>query len=84
MKKIVRRARQNKHKRIKTAAMKQTDTSVKEESEQEQEEEEEEEEKQEKPEKPEKSEKPEKRTVHIPTMGREFPARKLDSNDFAM
>jgi hypothetical protein len=69
LKKIVRRARQNKHKRIKTAALKQQETdSVKHESSDEEEEE----------------EAPESRTVMLPTMGSMFATVKFNPKHFGM
>jgi Skp family chaperone for outer membrane proteins len=77
LKKIVRRARQNKHKRSKTAALKQkTDgDTVKDEPKSEPEPESEEEE---------KEEEPQGRTVNIPTMGKKFPTVKYNSLDFGV
>jgi hypothetical protein len=74
LKKIVRRARQNKHKRSKTAALKQKpdgDTAKDEEADPESEEEE-------------KEEEPDGRTVNIPTMGKKFPSLKYNSLDFGV
>ena len=70
LKKIVRRARQNRHKRIKTAAKHQPDVKEEAESDDEEEEEEEEEVKQ------------EYRKVHIPALGTEYPTMKYEKEKF--
>jgi hypothetical protein len=82
LKKIVRRARQNRHKRIKTAAAKKeleddTPTKIKDEpmSDQESKDDQEDEE---------EDEKPEGRVVDIPTTGSDFPSLKWDDEDFEM
>ena len=70
LKKIVRRARQNKHKRFKTAALKKGPDGFDEASDEAQDYEE--------------SPKPEGRTVDIPGVGVDFPSMPWDSQDFAM
>lgn len=83
MKKIVRRARQNRHKRLKTASLKSETTSKDgeevdgDESEKEEMEEEEEQEDEE-----ESPAEPQKRIVEIPTMGSEFPTLRWKEADF--
>lgn len=98
LKQVVRRCRQNKYKRGKTAAARQQPRStpvVKEEktvnSEEEDGEEEEEEEEgeanggdEEEEEEEDREDKPRERIVHIPAMGRVFPSRVWDTQDFTI
>jgi hypothetical protein len=84
LKQVVRRCRQNKYKRGKTAAAKQQPSpppAVKHEEEEEEEEESDEEEDEEEQE---EEHKPRERIVHIPAMGRVFPTKIWDTNDFTL
>lgn len=75
MKKIVRRARQNRHKRKKTAELKPEEKDEEDSGEESEKEEVEEEEEQSSP-------KPKKRIVEIPTLGSVFPKMKWKESDF--
>jgi hypothetical protein len=81
MKKIVRRARQNKHKRSKTLAAKGSDEKASSEPEDNDDDDDDEEEEEEEEEKPKQ---PKSRKVDIPTKGTEFPTLKLNVADFAL
>jgi len=79
MKKIVRRARQNRHKREKTAALK-SETSTKDDDDDDDNSEKEDVE--EKGKEEEKAPEPQKRVVEIPTMGSVFPTVRWDEANF--
>ena len=84
LKKIVRRARQNRTKRMRTEAAKQGSPKEEEEEEEQEEEEEEEEEQEEEDDDDDDDDKPEGRVVDIPTLGLEFPKKSWADSDFAI